>query len=93
MKAEVMWENSLACWFVKGMDKFLKTDGDGERAGCLCSPHDRLFRACDGSFYYHRVICLVLLLIFSGMEAYLLLRSAVEHYQVYEGVEKLRKVY
>ena len=28
-------------------------------------------------------------LIFSGMEAYLLLRSAVEHYQVYEGVEKI----
>ena len=24
MKAEVMWENSLVCWFVKGMDKFLK---------------------------------------------------------------------
>ena len=42
-----------------------------------------------GAFYYHRVICLVLLLIFSGMEAYLLLRSAVEHYQVYEGVEKI----
>ena len=42
-----------------------------------------------GAFYYHRVICLVLLLIFSGMEAYFLLRSAVEHYQVYEGVEKI----
>lgn len=24
MKAEVMWENSLACWFVKGMDKFFE---------------------------------------------------------------------
>ena len=24
MKAEVMWENSLVCWFVKGMDKFFE---------------------------------------------------------------------
>ena len=93
MKAEVMWENSLVCWFVKGMDKFFEKRTVTVSVLVVFAVHMIVcFVLAMGAFYYHRVICLVLLLIFSGMEAYLLLRSAVEHYQVYEGVEKLRKV-
>ena len=90
MKAEVMWENSLACWFVKGMDKFFEKRTVTVSVLVVFAVHMIVcFVLAMGAFYYHRVICLVLLLIFSGMEAYLLLRSAVEHYQVYEGVEKI----
>ena len=90
MKAEVMWENSLACWFVKGIDKFFEKQTVTVSVLVVFAVHMIVcFVLAMGAFYYHRVICLVLLLIFSGMEAYLLLRSAVEHYQVYEGVEKI----
>lgn len=90
MKAEVMWENSLACWFVKGMDKFFEKRTVTVSVLVVFAVHMIVcFVLAMGAFYYHRVICLVLLLIFSGMEAYFLLRSAVEHYQVYEGVEKI----
>ena len=90
MKAEVMWENSLVCWFVKGMDKFFEKRTVTVSVLVVFAVHMIVcFVLAMGAFYYHRVICLVLLLIFSGMEAYLLLRSAVEHYQVYEGVEKI----
>ena len=90
MKAEVMWENSLVCWFVKGMDKFFEKRTVTVSVLVVFAVHMIVcFVLAMGAFYYHRVICLILLLIFSGMEAYLLLRSAVEHYQVYEGVEKI----
>lgn len=90
MKAEVMWENSLACWLVRGMDKFFEKRTVTVRVLVVFAVHMIVcFVLAMGAFYYHQVICLVLLLIFSGMEAYALLRSAVEHYQVYEGVEKI----
>jgi signal transduction histidine kinase len=42
-----------------------------------------------GAFRYDKAICLVLLLLFCGAEAYFLLRKGVEHYKLRQGVEHI----
>lgn len=90
MKAEVMWENSLACWLARGLSKTFRERTVTVRVLALFSIHMIIcFILAVGAFHFDSVICLLLLLAFSAMEAYLLLRMAVEHYQIYQGVEKI----
>ena len=92
MKAEVMWENSLACWLARGLEKTFQERTVTVRVLIAFSIHMMIcFVFAVGAFYFHSVLCLVLLLMFSAMEAYILLRLAVEHYQVYQGVEKIKE--
>ncbi len=90
LKAEVMWENSLACWLARGLSKTFRERTVTVRVLAVFSIHMMIcFILAVGAFHFHSVICLLLLLAFCAMEAYLLLRMAVEHYQIYQGVEKI----
>lgn len=90
MKAEVLWENSLAYWFVKGLKKTFRERTVTVRVLIVFGVHMVVcFVLALGTFYFKNIYCLLLLLVFSGMEAYLLLRMSVEHYQIYQGVTKI----
>lgn len=90
MKAEVMWENSLACWLLRGFEKFLRERTVTVQILLAFAIHMVVcFMLAVGAFHYQSVLCLILLLVFSAMEVYLILRSAVEHDQIYQSVEKI----
>lgn len=90
MKAEVMWENSLACWLMRGFEKMFRERTVTVQILLAFAIHMvTCFLLAVGTFHYRSGVCLILLLIFSAMEAYLLLRRAVEHDQIYQAVEKI----
>lgn len=90
MKAEVLWENSLACWLGKGIEKTFRERTVTVKVLIVFSVHMVVcFILAVGAFFYQNLLHLVLLLIFSGGEAYVLLRKAVEHYQILRGVERI----
>lgn len=90
MKAEVMWENSLACWLMRGFEKMFKERTVTVQVLIEFAIHMIVcFLLALGAFYYQYTICFILLLIFSGMEAYLLLRRTVEHDQIFQTVKKI----
>lgn len=90
LKAEVMWENSLACWLGKGIQKTFRERSVTIRILVLFSGHMLVcFILAMGAFYYKNMVCLLFLIIFSGGEAYMFLRRAVEHYQILQGVERI----
>lgn len=90
MKAEVMWENSLACWLMRGFEKMFRERTVTVQVLLAFAIHMIVcFLLAVGAFRYQSAVCLILLLIFSAMEAYLFLRSAVEHDQIYQAVEKI----
>lgn len=85
-----MWENSLACWLLRGFEKFLRERTVTVQILLAFAIHMVVcFMLAVGAFHYRSVLCLILLLVFSAMEAYLILRSAVEHDQIYRAVEKI----
>lgn len=90
MKAEVLWENSLACWLGKGIEKTFRERTVTVKVLIVFAVHMVVcFILAVGAFFYQNLLHLVLLLIFSGGEAYVLLRKAVEHYQILRGVERI----
>lgn len=90
LKAEVMWENSLVCWLEKGLRKTFQERSVTVQVLMAFALHMIVcFILAIGTFHYKNVVALLLLLTFSGMEAYLLLRTAVEHYQILKGVEDI----
>lgn len=92
MKAEVMWKNSLACWLCRGISKTFRERSVTVRVLVLFGIHMVIcFVLAMGAFYYRKVAALVLLLIFCGVEAYLILREAVEQYRILSGVEHIRE--
>lgn len=92
MKAEVMWENSLACWLCRGIGKTFRERTVTVRVLVLFGIHMVIcFVLAMGAFYYRKVAALVLLLVFCGVEAYLILREAVEQYRILSGVEHIRE--
>lgn len=91
MKAEKLWENSLAYWLGKGIQKTFRERRITVRILIVFMAHLLIcFVLALGTFYYHKIFCLILLMIFSGAECYALLRAAVERYQILVGVEKIR---
>lgn len=92
MKAEVMWQNSLACWLCRGIGKTFRERTVTVRVLVLFGIHMIVcFILAMGAFYYRKVVALVLLLVFCGVEAYFILREAVEQYRILSGVEHIRE--
>lgn len=90
LKAEIIWENSLVCWLEKGLRKTFQERSVTVQVLMTFALHMIVcFILAIGAFHYKNVIALLLLLTFSGMEAYLMLRNAVEHYRIRKGVEDI----
>lgn len=92
LKAEIIWENSLICWLIKGLEKTFRERTVTVRILFLFLIHMLIcFVLALFSFHYHSVIAFLLLLLFCGVEAYMILRQAVEQYQLLKGVEAISK--
>lgn len=90
LKAEVMWENSLVCWLGKGLEKTFRERSVTVRVLIAFAVHMVVcFVLAVGAFYYGNILALILLLVFCGMEAYIMLRKAVEQYRILQGVEEI----
>lgn len=90
MKAEVMWENSLVCWLGKGLEKLFRERSVTVRVLLVFTGHLLIcFVLALGAFYYKNTAAFLLLLAFCGMEAYVMLRRAVEQYRIMKGVEEI----
>lgn len=91
MKAEMLWETSVACWLERGIRKVFARQKTTVRVLLLFAGHMAVcFVLAVGAFYYQSMTALVLLLLFSAGECYMILRKAVEQYQIRLGVEKIR---
>lgn len=91
MKAEMLWETSVACWLERGIRKVFARQKTTVRVLLLFAGHMAVcFVLAVGAFYYQSMTALVLLLLFSAGECYMILRKAVEQYQIRQGVEKIR---
>ncbi len=91
MKAEKLWETSLACWLGQGVRKAFAKREMTERVVLMFAVHMIVcFVLAAGAFFYHKAFCLILLLLFSAFEGYMLLRKTVERYQIMQGVEKIK---
>lgn len=90
LKAEVMWENSLICWLGRGLSKTFRERSVTVQVLIRFAVHMVVcFVLAVGTFYFRNMAALLLLLVFCAMEAYMMLRAAVEHYQILKGVEKI----
>lgn len=91
MKAEMLWETSVACWLERGIRKVFVRQKTTVRVLLLFAGHMAVcFVLAVGAFYYQSMTALVVLLLFSAGECYMILRKAVEQYQIRQGVEKIR---
>lgn len=91
MKAEMLWETSVACWLERGIRKVFARQKTTVRVLLLFAGHMAVcFILAVGAFYYRSMTALVLLLLFSAGECYMILRKAVEQYQIRLGVDKIR---
>lgn len=91
MKAEMLWETSVACWLERGICKVFARQKTTVRVLLLFAGHMAVcFVLAVGAFYYQSMTALVVLLLFSAGECYMILRKAVEQYQIRQGVEKIR---
>ena len=91
MKVEMLWETSVACWLERGIRKVFARQKTTVRVLLLFAGHMAVcFILAVGAFYYRSMTALVLLLLFSAGECYMILREAVGQYQIRQGVEKIR---
>ena len=91
MKTEMLWETSVACWLERGIRKVFARQKTTVRVLLLFAGHMAVcFVLAVGAFYYQSMTALVVLLLFSAGECYMILRKAVEQYQIRQGVEKIR---
>ena len=67
-----------------------QTENNGACAAAFAGHMAVCFILAVGAFYYRSMTALVLLLLFSAGECYMILRKAVEQYQIRLGVEKIR---
>lgn len=90
LKAEVMWENSVVCWLGKGLEKTFRERSATVQVLIIFAVHMVVcFVLALGAFHYKSGVAFLFFLIFCGMEAYLMLRKAVEHYRILQGVEEI----
>lgn len=90
LKAEVMWENSLVCWLGRGIEKTFRERSVTVRVLVTFGVHMIVcFILAVWAFHDKSMWGFLLLLVVCGMEAYLLLRKSVEHYQIIQGVEEI----
>lgn len=92
MKAERLWENSITYWLKEGILKTMQNSKATTNMILAFMAHLVIcFVLALGAFWYRKKICFVLLLLFCGMEGYLLLRHAVEKYRIMEGVKRIKE--
>lgn len=90
LKAEVVWETSFVCWLGKGLEKTFRERPVTIRILFVFAVHILVcFVLAVWAFHYKSAAGFLLLLVFSGAEAYLLLRQGVEKYQILKGVERI----
>lgn len=90
LKAECIWESSFTCWLMRGVEKTLRERTVTIRVLVVFGAHMLVcFVLALGGFFYKNVVCLALLLIFCCAEGYILLRTAVEHYRILQGVRNI----
>lgn len=90
IKAEVVWENSLAYFLQKGMVKTFRERKVTTQVLVLDAIHLIISGTLAyGAFYYRRLWCFLLLLLVCAGECYIFLRKSVEHYQILQGVKKI----
>ena len=90
IKAEVLWESSLACFLQKGLVKTFQERKITTRVLVLFAGHILIagMLAFLG-FYKRQYWCLLLLILFWAIECYIFLRKSVEHNQILQGVKKI----
>ena len=90
LKAETLWENSLALFLKNGFEKTFRERKVTTRVLIGFGAH---FIICAVLVYgfaaWKKKWCLALLLLFCAGECYMMLRKAVEHYQILQGVRKI----
>lgn len=92
MKAEYLWENSVAYWLKKGISKTMQNHKATTNMIVVFTLHLMIcFFLAVGAFSYKNRICFWLLLAVSALEGYMLLRQAVEKYRIMEGVRHIRE--
>lgn len=90
LKAETIWKSSFTYWLLRGIAKTFRERTVTVRILMAFAFHMVVcFVLAVGTFHYKNILCLILLLLFCGGEAYILLRIAVEHYQILEGVNHI----
>lgn len=91
MKAEKLWENSLAYWLQRGIRKTFHNQQVTTQAIILFLVHLIVcFLLAVGAFRYSNGVCFVALVLFCAVEGYFFLRQAVDKYRIIEGVENIR---
>ncbi len=90
LKAETIWKSSFTYWLLRGIAKTFRERTVTVQVLVAFAFHMVVcFVLAVGTFHYKNILCLILLLLFCGGEAYILLRIAVEHYQILEGVNHI----
>ena len=92
MKAEKLWENSLTCWLKRGI---LKTMQNSKATTNLIFTFSIHLVVCAVLAYLafgrKNKLCMILLILVSAWEGYILLRQAVEKYRIMEGVKRIKE--
>jgi len=92
MKAEKLWENSVACWLKRGILKTMQNSKATTNLIVTFAVHLVVcFVLAVGAFKYKNKFALVLLVAVCAWEGYILLRQAVERYQIMEGVKRIKE--
>ncbi len=90
LKAEVIWENSLALFLKNGFEKIFRQRAVTTRVVVTFSAHTIVVvLLLFGAFRHKSALCFIAFLLFSMAECYLSLRKAVEHDQILQGVRKI----
>lgn len=90
IKAEVLWESSLACFLQKGLVKTFHERKITTRVIVLFVGHILIAGTLAyAGFFKRQYWCLFLLILFWAAECYIFLRKSVEHNQILQGVRKI----
>ncbi|MGN0349369.1 MAG: sensor histidine kinase [Roseburia sp.] len=90
LKAEVLWENSLICWGVRGLEHTIRERSITAKLMVCFAIHMIVYVALGiGTFRYENIACLLLLLAVGGAEAYVFLRKGTEQHRILQGVEEI----
>ena len=92
MKAELLWQNSIAFWLKTGIQKTLRNRKVTTlTAGVFCLHLILCFVFSIGAFRYKSILCFLGLWQLCGLEGYILLRQSVEKYRIMEGVKQIKE--
>lgn len=90
LKAEVMWENSLIYWLGKGLRKTFYERSVTIQVLLVFAIHMIIcFLLSLCAFHFKNPAAFLLLFVYCGLEAYFMLRNAVEHNRILQGVEEI----